>query len=264
MRSDYGVAFVTGGASGLGREAALALARAGAHVVVADRNEAGAEATVSDIVESGGEAISVRLDVTDPTSIESAFLEAEAWKPTIDILVNSAGILDIAPLIEFKLENWNRVMAINVTGTFLCSQRAAKRMVQQRYGRIVNLSSISAVRAGAGRVAYGTSKAAIAGLTRQLALELGPYGITTNSVAPGPIGTPMTESAYTEETVRLLLQMIPTGCLGEPGDIASAVVYLASPQARYVNGAFLAVDGGYLASGVTRSGSVVLPGAGQA
>ncbi|BEP65418.1 hypothetical protein GmRootV213_59720 (plasmid) [Variovorax sp. V213] len=153
-------------------------------------------------------------------------------------------------LLDCQASDFKTVMEVNVAGTFLCAQRAAKGMIAQRYGRIVNLTSISAERAGVGRVAYGTSKAAVAGLTRQLAMELGAYGITANSVAPGPVSTPLTEKIYTPDTKRAFENMIPAKRLGTVGDVASAIAFLASEPAAYINGVMLAVDGGYLAAGV--------------
>lgn len=256
-----GIAVITGGGSGIGRASALRLARQGAFVAVADINGKEAEETAAHIVNNGGRALAVQIDVSDAYSVENAFSQINQSMGPVDILVNSAGILVVKPLLEFTLSDWNRLMAINLTGSFLCAQRAARDMAAKGYGRIVNLASISGVRAGVGRVAYGTSKAAIAGLTRQLALELGPLGITANAIAPGAIVTSMTEAAYTDETRASLLPMIPVGHLGEPDDIAAAVAYLASPEARYVNGETLAVDGGYLAAGMRQTGKLNLGGA---
>ncbi|MFK4824967.1 SDR family NAD(P)-dependent oxidoreductase [Paenochrobactrum sp. BZR 588] len=255
------VALVTGGGSGIGRACALQLADRGASVVVADLNQEGIDETVALIHAQGQKALGIKLDVSDPQSVENAFTQTAHWRGSCHILVNCAGILVVQPLLDFPLDAWNRLMAINLTGTFLCSQRAARDMVKKRYGRIINMASISGSRAGVGRVAYGTSKAAISGLTRQFALELGAYGITANAIAPGAIVTAMTEAAYTDETRAKLLPMIPSGHLGEVDDIAAAVCYLASPQAKYVNGHILAVDGGYLASGMTQTGSLELKSA---
>ena len=173
---------------------------------------------------------------------------------TYNILVNSAGILRIEPFDSFTAETFSAVMEINVTGSFHCAQRAAPAMKSRTYGRIINLSSVSGYRAGVGRTAYGTSKAAVQGLTRQLALELGRHGITANAIAPGATVTAMTEAAYTIDTKRSILPMIPSGFLAKPEDIASSIVFLASKQARYINGHVLVVDGGYLASGMLQTG----------
>lgn len=253
---DYGTALVTGAGSGIGRASAEELARRGASVVVTDLHAGAAEEVAAAIGAAGGRAIGLALDVGDPASIAAGFDRAEAELGGIDILVNSAGLLIVEPVLEFSTDSWERVMRINLTGTFLCSQRAGRGMAARGYGRIVNIASVSGVRAGVGRAAYGTSKAAILGLTRQFALELGAQGVTTNAIAPGVVETPMTMGAYGEETWRQVLSMIPTGRRGLPHDIAEAVAYLASPGAGYVNGDVLAVDGGYLAAGMTRTGGL--------
>lgn len=255
--TDYGVAFVTGGGSGIGRAAALTLAARGARLVVADIEVARAEAVAEEARAAGGPALALGLDVASEAAVRTAFARAQShYGKAADILVNSAGVLLVEPLLSFRKESWDRVMAINLTGTFLCGQRAARGMADQGYGRIINIASISGLRAGVGRTAYGTSKAAILGLTRQFALELGPLGVTANAIAPGVIETPMTQGAYSEATWQQALAMVPARRVGQPQDIAEAVAYLASPAAAYVNGETLTVDGGYLASGMTQTGSL--------
>ena len=258
MTTEFGVALVTGAGSGLGKAAAIELAQRGARVVVTDVSESSIAATVREIEEAGGRATGIVLDVTDPDSVDAAFTKARAWDKAVDILVNNAGILSISPLLDYKLDDWLKVMAVNVTGSFLCAQRAGRDMVEQGYGRIINIASVSGVRAGVGRTAYGTSKAALAGLTRQIALELAPHGVTANAVAPGIIHTPMIDANYTEETITRVLAMIPAGKLGKPMDIANAIAFLASPLSGYINGEVLAVDGGYLAAGMTQTGTLDL------
>lgn len=255
---EYGVALVTGAGAGIGRATALALAERGARVVVTDISEVGIAETVRLITDLGGKAMGQRMDVTDAASVDSAFGAAERWDKAVDILVNNAGILTVAPILTFGIEDWHRLMAINVTGSFLCGQRAAGPMVEQRYGRIVNITSISGMRAGVGRVAYGTSKAAVVGMTRQFAMELGPFGVTCNAVGPGAIVSDMTRTNYTEETVARLLPMIPAGQLGAVEDIANAICFFANPASSYVNGDVMMVDGGYTIAGMTHTGSVSL------
>lgn len=256
----YGVALVTGAGSGIGQGVALRLARHGARVVVADLSEKGIEETLGLIAAEGGKARGQRLDVSDAASVEAAFAAAEAWDKPVDILVNNAGIAPLHSFLNFPAEEWNRVMAVNVTGSLLCAQRAGCAMVRQGYGRIVNIASVSGIRAGVGRTAYGTSKAALIGLTRQMALELAPHGVTANAVAPGPIVTPLTQANYTEETVAAFISLIPARRLGAPADIAAAVAYLAGPEAGYVNGETLVVDGGFVAAGVTQTGRLTVSG----
>jgi len=259
---DYGVALVTGAGSGIGQAVAIRLAELGARVVVTDVSEAGIAETLERIAAGGGRAMGQRLDVSDPASVEAAFAATEAWDKCVDVLVNNAGIVALHSFLDFPVEDWSRVMAVNVTGSLLCAQRAGREMARQGYGRIVNMASVSGIRAGVGRTAYGTSKAALIGLTRQIALELAPHGVTANAVAPGAIVTPLTRDNYTEATVASVLPMIPARRMGAPSDIAAAVAYLASPEAGYVNGEVLIVDGGYTAGGMTQTGKLDLSAAG--
>ena len=255
---EYGVALVTGAGSGIGRETAIKLAEKGARVVVTDISETGISETIDRIKAIGGKALGRKLDVTNPDDIDAAFTAAEQWDKCVDILVNNAGIVNIQAFLDYTPQNWHQVISVNLTGSFLCAQRAARDMAKQSYGRIINMSSVSGLRAGVGRTAYGTTKAAIIGLTRQIALEMGPHGITANAIAPGPIKTPLVEATYSEETIARLLPMIPVGRFGDCSDIAEAVCYLADPKTGYVNGEILTVDGGYYSSGMTQTGNLDL------
>ena len=162
--------------SGIGQATAVLLATAGVPVVAADINQEGVQETLARVEKAQGQALGVTLDVADEASIDEAFRKAEAWQGSPSILVNSAGILRVDAFESFSREDFNRVLNVNVTGSFLCAQRAAAAMKERAYGRIINLSSVSGYRAGVGRTAYGTSKAAVAQLTRQMALELGRHG----------------------------------------------------------------------------------------
>ena len=167
-----------------------------------------------------------------------------------DILVNSAGIAKVFPFIDFPLDNFLATMNVNVTGTLLCSQAAARLMVKHGWGRIVNIASVAGMRAvGSGRTAYGTSKGAVIALTRQMAVELAEHGITANAVSPGPVDTPMTQVLHTAQFRSEYSKAIPMNRYGTCGEIASAVVYLVSEDARYVTGISMPVDGGFLSSG---------------
>lgn len=246
------IAAVTGGGSGIGAEVAAQLHAQGHRVAVLDIQVDNARAVSEKLnAQRPSSAVAVSIDVSDPQSVDAAFGAIEQhWGTGTDVLVNSAGIMPVASVLECSYDMFRKAMDVNVGGTFLCSQRAARGMAQRRFGRIVNLASISSERAGVGRVAYGTSKTAIAGLTRQFAMELGAYGITVNAVAPGPVLTAMTEKNYTPETKLAFEAMIPAKRMGSTAEIADAIVYLCGDGAAYINGVLLPVDGGYLAAGV--------------
>jgi NAD(P)-dependent dehydrogenase (short-subunit alcohol dehydrogenase family) len=250
------LAAITGAGSGIGEATAYRLSMDGFDVAILDIDKARAETVAHTVIGRNGSALPVCVDVTNSESVEDAFAAIEAWRKAPDVLVNSAGIISIASVVDCALADFKAVMDVNVTGTFLCAQRAAKGMLAQRYGRIVNLSSISAARAGIGRIAYGSSKGAVTSMTRQLAMELGGAGITANCIAPGPVVTAMTQEHYTAQTRQAFEAMIPARRLGTVGDVAHAISFLSSEGAGYVNGVMLAVDGGYLAAGIATTGNV--------
>jgi len=244
------VALVTGGAKGIGAEVCARLAALGHQVLVADLDFDAAQATASELHAAGGRASALRLDVGKPASIAAAFEQVERDQGRCDILVNSAGIAKVFPFLDFPLDNFLATMNVNVTGTLLCSQAAARLMVKREWGRIVNIASVAGMRAvGSGRTAYGTSKAAVIALTRQMAVELAEHGITANAVSPGPVDTPMTQALHTPQFRAEYSNAIPMNRYGTCGEIASAVIYLVSDDARYVTGISMPVDGGFLASG---------------
>ncbi len=244
------VAVVTGGAMGIGAEVCARLAAAGMVVWVADRDAAAAADMTGQLNDAGSEAHELIVDVGDPASIARAFGQVDARHGRCDVLVNCAGIAKVFPFIDFPLDNFVATMNVNVTGTFLCAQQAARLMMRHGWGRIVNIASVAGMRAvGTGRTAYGTSKGAVISLTRQMAVELAEYGITANAVAPGPVDTPMTRVLHTDEFRASYAQAIPMNRYGTTGEIAAAVMYLTSEEASYVSGTVLAVDGGFLASG---------------
>lgn len=244
------VAVVTGGAMGIGAEVCTRLAAAGHAVWVADRDVAAAEATAQSLRDTGADARALPLDVADADSVARAFAQVDSAHGRCDVLVNCAGIAKVFPFLDFPLDNFVATMAVNVTGTLLCSQHAARLMLRHRWGRIVNIASVAGLRAvGSGRTAYGTSKGAVIALTRQMAVELAEHGITANAVAPGPVDTPMTRTLHTDRFREAYSRAIPMNRYGSTGEIASAVMYLASEDASYISGAVLPVDGGFLASG---------------
>ena len=238
------VALVTGGSRGIGRACAERLAKDGFEVYLTyvSRPEE-AEKTVAAIVEAGGEAKAFRLDASSREAVSGFFAEEIKDKVSLEVLVNNAGITKDALLIRMKDEDWDKVIQVNLTGAFACLREAAKIMVKQRKGRIVNIASVVGQMGNAGQANYVAAKAGLIGLTKSAARELSSRGITVNAVTPGFIQTDMT-SVLPEAVVSKMLESIPLGRLGAPEDIASAVSYLAGPGAGYVTGQVLAVNGG--------------------
>jgi len=244
------VALVTGGAKGIGAEVCERLARAGMRVLVADLDLTSAEETAAALRDAGGKATAIQIDVGRAESVAAAFARVESEYGRCDVLVNCAGIAKLFPFLEFPLDNFLATMNVNVTGTLLCAQHAARLMVKRRWGRIVNIASVAGMRAvGKGRTAYGTSKGAVIALTRQMAVELCDYGITVNAVAPGPVDTPMTRVLHTDQFRKEYSSAIPMNRYGSTAEIAAAVMYLVSDEASYTTGIAMPVDGGFLASG---------------
>ena len=244
------VAVVTGGAMGIGAQVCESLAVAGHQVVVADLDTEAAAATADRLRQAGGQAVALVMDVGRPESIAQAFAQVERDFGRCDILVNCAGIAKVFPFLDFPLDNFAATMNVNVTGTLLCAQAAARLMLRSHWGRIVNIASVAGIRAvGTGRTAYGTSKAAVIALTRQMAVELAEHGITANAVAPGPVDTPMTRVLHSDRFREEYSKAIPMNRYGTTVEIAAAVMYLVSDAAAYTSGVVLPVDGGFLASG---------------
>ena len=237
-------AVVTGGSRGLGRAVCLELARGGANLVFCYAgNEAAARETVSACETLGAKTVAVRCDVSSETDVKALIDTALKTFGRIDILVNNAGITRDNLLMLMKPEDFDAVINANLRGTFLCMKAVARQMVKQRYGRIVNLSSVVGLRGNAGQVNYAASKAGVIGMTKSLAKELAGRNITVNAVAPGFIDTDMT-AALTDTAKSAALGAIPMGCMGAPEDVAQAVAFLASGEAGYITGQVLAVDGG--------------------
>ena len=250
FESNVRVAVVTGAAMGIGAAIAEQLARDGMTVLVSDVNLREAEKTAQVFRDAGMSAAALQLDVGAAGSIEAGFASVAANYGRCDVLVNNAGIAKTFPFIDFPLDNWLATLNINVTGTLLCSQHAARLMVRRRWGRIVNIASVAGMRAvGEGRTAYGTSKAAVIGLTRQIASELAQHGVTANAIAPGPVATPMTDVLHSPAFRAAYTSAIPMKRYGRPEEIASIVSYLASENSAYITGAVIPVDGGFMSAG---------------
>ncbi len=239
------VALITGGAQGIGKTIAEALAKEGAHVVLADVNLDGAEQSAESIKENGGSASGVKLDVANAEDVQTVFNSiAKDLKP-LDILVNNAGITRDGLMMRMKEDDWDRVLAINLKGGFLCSQQAVKQMMKQKRGSIVNIASIVGVMGNFGQANYSASKAGLIGLTKTTAREVASRGITVNAVAPGFIDTEMTR-VLEENVKQKLIEQIPLARLGLPEDIAHCVAFLVSKQASYITGQVINVNGGML------------------
>ncbi len=239
------VALVTGASQGIGRACALELARAGATVAAAARNEEKLAAVVKEITDAGGAAAAFKLDVASEDEIKATVKAAVGQFGKVDILVNNAGITRDQLAMRMKRADWDAVLGTNLTGAFLCTQAVVGSMLKQRWGRIVNITSVFGQMGQAGQANYAASKAGLIGLTMAMARELASRNITVNAVAPGFIETAMTEGLSAEFKAEAL-KMIPLGRVGSDLDVAHAVRFLASEEAGYITGHVLNVNGGML------------------
>jgi len=237
------VALVTGGAQGIGRSLALALAEAGADVAVTDVNPSGAEEAAAAVAATGRRSWALAGDVADFDAAQGMVKEVVRDSGKIDILINNAGITRDGLLLRMKEEDWDSVLSVNLKGAFNFCKAAAPVMVKQRYGRIVSMSSVVGVMGNAGQANYAASKAGMIGLTKSLAREVASRGVTVNAVAPGFIDTAMTQ-ALPEKVRMALQQQIPAGKLGQAEDVVAATLFLASEEAGYITGQVLHVNGG--------------------
>ena len=245
------VAIITGARRGMGRTHALALVEEGAKVVVSDISLEDCQKVVDEIKSAGGEAMAIKCDVTKKQEVEKMIKDTLDKFGKIDILVNNAGIAEFKAFLEMTEEEWDRTLDINLKGYFLCAQACAKEMAKQKSGAIINISSIAMGQVGVGfsQIAhYCASKGGIAGMTEALAVELAPYNIRVNAIAPGIIETPMIDSIKQDpKTMEAMLARVPMGRVGKPEEVSNAVVFLASDKASYMTGSVIVVDGGYLA-----------------
>ena len=238
------VAIITGGGSGLGREMALRFARDGAAVIVADQNGDTAKAVADEINQAKGRALSLAVDVRVQSQVEAMVRAAVEHFGGLHILVNSAGDGEQTAFLKQTVEGFERIIAVNLTGTFRCIHVAAPEMIKSGWGRVVNIASITGLRGVSGRVSYGASKTGIVGMTRALAIELAPYNITVNAIAPGPVDTEMVREVHTQATRDTYNRNSPMHRYGSTQEIADGAAFLASEQASYITGHTLPIDGG--------------------
>jgi NAD(P)-dependent dehydrogenase (short-subunit alcohol dehydrogenase family) len=247
MRFKDQAVLVTGGGSGIGQQVCVLAAREGARIAIGDRDLPAAMQTAELIRKAGGEAHAMALDVANPRAAAEFVEAAEAALGGLDVLVNSAGVREIVSVLELSFEEWNRVLQINLSGTFLPSQAFARKLVAAgRGGSIVNLASTLGIMAAPKRAAYVASKHGVVGLTKQMALEFGELGIRVNAVAPGVVRTPLTERYFQDpEMAETIRGIHAVGRWAEPAEVANAILFLADRANGFITGSILTVDGGW-------------------
>ena len=246
---DGQVAVVTGAGRGIGKAIALRLAREGADVAIIDVDVDTAAATSREVVALGRRSSASVADVSDADAVRDAFAGVVDELGRIDVLVNNAGVEKRTPFLEIPAEEWRRQLDVNLSGTFYCSQAAAREMAKRRYGRIINVSSVAGLIGPIDLAAYGASKAGVIGLTRAAALDLADHGITVNAIAPGPIETELMLGAWTAEALRERPQHGAIARFGTVDEIAHVAAFLASPESGFITGITVSVDGGAVAAG---------------
>jgi len=251
MKLDNKTAIVTGARRGIGRAIALALAKEGANVVVSDISREDCQKVVSEIKGLGRKGLALKCNVTSRAEVEDMVKRTVAEFGKVDILVNNAGIISFKPFLELTDEDWDNTVNVNLKGQFLCARAVAKEMVKNKWGRIINIASISSGGCGIAFpliAHYTASKGGVMALTEALALELTSKGINVNAICPGAIDTDMTKGAKEGGQLEQVLLRIPKGRLGQPEDIANLAVFLASDESDYISGAAIVIDGGWLTS----------------
>ena len=237
-------AIVTGGSRGIGRAIALQLAKSGANVIINyTSNEEAANMVIKEIEKCGVKGLALKCDVTNSDDIKKMMEMIDANFDTIDILVNNAGITKDNLLIRMKEEEWQQVIDVNLKGTFLCTKAVIRKMMKQKHGNIINISSVVGVKGNAGQANYSASKAGVIGFTKSVAKEVASKNIRVNAIAPGYIETSMT-AVLSDDIKNALIESIPLKRYGQPNDIANLVVFLSSEQSNYITGQVICVDGG--------------------
>lgn len=247
------VVVITGGASGIGKEAARLFAQTGWDVAVADYDEEAIARTAQELSNLKGRVEGRQTDVSNPSSVDGFFRYVDDKFGGLDAMLTSAGITFGARLLDLTLEQWQRALDVNLTGTFLCAQQAAKRMIPRGHGAITTVASITALSGTSTRCAYAASKGGVVALTKTMAIELGQNGIRVNCIVPGNIETPMTQQHHAGIGASIgpaYLGRTPLGRYGKAHEVASAALFLSSDAASYINGGLLRVDGGYTSTGM--------------
>jgi 3-oxoacyl-[acyl-carrier protein] reductase len=237
------VAIVTGAGNGIGRETVLLFAKEGAKVIIADFAEEAGKSVLQEVKDQGGEAIFQKVNVASQESVNEMVEAAVEAYGTVDILVNNAGITRDGMLTKLEAEDWQKVIDVNLSGVFYCTQAVVPHMIEKGKGKIISTSSVSGIYGNVGQTNYAATKAGVVGMTKTWAKELGRKGINVNAVAPGFIETGMV-AAVPEKVIEKVIAKVPMQRLGKPSDIAQAYLYLASEESDYVNGTTLHVDGG--------------------
>jgi len=252
MRLQDRVAIITGGGSGIGKAICLLFASEGAHLVIPDINFQAAQEVAREVERRGRRALACHTDISEDDQVAELFQKTLEQFGKVDILINNAGIGILQPFLETTRENWDKHLKVHLTGTFICSQLAAREMIKRRYGKIINIVSIAGIVGSVGRAAYGAAKGGMITLTKVMAMELAEYGINVNAIAPGPILTPLLEEALPEEDKREYTRTVPLGRFGKPEEVAMAALFLASDESSYITGQILGVEGGFLSRGIMK------------
>ena len=242
------IALITGGASGIGLATAKKLSQYGAIIIIADQNIDNKEKAMNAL--QTNDNLFLQVDVSKPESVTNMIKEIINKYNRIDILIHSAGIGVEKLFLETTTNEWNKIINIDLSGTFYCAQACAKELVKQQYGRIVSLASTAGIRGGTGRAAYGAAKGGVIALTKVMAVELAQYNITVNALAPGAIETELVAKMHSAETRKVYKAGIPMNRYGTPEEAANAAIFLASDNAKYITGQILGVDGGFLSAGI--------------
>jgi NAD(P)-dependent dehydrogenase (short-subunit alcohol dehydrogenase family) len=248
MKLENKVAMITGGAQGIGEEMAVTFAKEGASLILVDLDEAKLEKTTARIKDLGRDVLPIRCDISSKADVDAMVAQAVDKFGRIDILVNNAAYIQYASFLEYDVEEWDKVMAVCLRGTFLCSQAVAKGMVEQRSGNIINIASVAGLIGVPMGSAYCTAKGGIISFTRLMAVELAGFGIRVNSISPGAVDTENLRKVVGDDGIEIRKAIVPIGRMGQVDDVAKAALFLASQEADFISGHNLVVDGAFMAA----------------